>query len=42
MLDITYEPPARDWMEHAKGPFRKGTYSYAAPLKHQKYLSLPN
>ena len=23
-------------------PFRKGTYSYGAPVKHQKYLGLPN
>jgi Fe-S oxidoreductase len=41
MLNITYSPPARD----ERGPavsFKKGSYSYAAPLKHQQYLGLPN
>ncbi len=32
---------APDWMVPS-AEFRKGTFSYAAPLKHQKYLDLPN
>ena len=41
MLDITLAPEGRDWMDPSVS-FRKGTYMYAAPLKHQKYLGLPN
>ena len=41
MLDITLAPRGRDWMDPSVS-FRKGTYRYAAPLKHQKYLGLPN
>ena len=32
---------ASGWMAPS-APFRKGTYSYGAPVKHQKYLELPN
>ncbi len=41
LLNITYEPPRREWADSAV-TFRKGTYSYGAPLKHQRYLELPN
>lgn len=41
MLDFTLAPEGRDWMDPSVS-FRKGTYLYAAPLKHQKYLGLPN
>ncbi|MCX5808587.1 MAG: (Fe-S)-binding protein, partial [Proteobacteria bacterium] len=39
--DVNLEPKAQDWM-NTKPEFRKGTYLYGAPLKHQKYLELPN
>ena len=39
--DVNLEPKAQDWM-NTKPEFRKGTYLYSAPLKHQKYLELPN
>ncbi len=41
LLDISYEPRGKDRMDTAV-QFRKGTYSYPAPLKHQQYLGLPN
>lgn len=41
ILNIDYQPADRDWLL-ASASFKKGTYSYAAPLKHQKYLDLPN
>lgn len=41
MFDVSLTPEAGDWMEPAVS-FRKGTYCYGAPLKHQKYLDLPN
>jgi Fe-S oxidoreductase len=41
MLNISYEPREKDWMDPAVS-FKKGTYSHAAPLKHQHYLDLPN
>ena len=41
ILNVSYEPADRDWLTPT-AVFRKGTYSYSAPLKHQKYLDLPN
>lgn len=41
LLNISYEPVGADW-KVPSAPMRKGTYSYGAPLKHQKYLGLPN
>jgi Fe-S oxidoreductase len=41
LLDIDYRPPKKGWMEPTV-EFKKGTYCYGAPLKHQKYLGLPN
>ena len=41
MLDISLQPEQKNWTE-TKPSFRKGTYCYSAPLKHQKYLELPN
>jgi Fe-S oxidoreductase len=41
MFDVNLTPGMGDWMEPAVS-FRKGTYCYSAPLKHQKYLDLPN
>jgi Fe-S oxidoreductase len=41
LQSIDYKPREPDWMKPT-APFRKGTYSYGAPLKHQKYLGLPN
>jgi heterodisulfide reductase subunit C len=41
LLKIDYKPAARDWADPSV-TFKKGTYSYGAPLKHQKYLGLPN
>jgi Fe-S oxidoreductase len=38
---IDYAPKGTDWMTPSAA-FRKGTYSYGAPVKHQKYLGLPN
>jgi Fe-S oxidoreductase len=38
---IDYAPKGADWMPPSAA-FRKGTYSYGAPVKHQKYLGLPN
>ena len=40
-LTIDYTPPPKSWMEPAV-EFRKGTYSYPAAPKHEKYLDLPN
>ena len=40
MLDIDYTPPKRSWLEPS-AVFRKGTYCYSAPPKHQAYLELP-
>ncbi len=41
MAQVDYRPPALDW---SKTPieFRKGFYCYAAPLKNQEALQLPN
>jgi len=41
MFEVSLTPETGDWMEPAV-EFRKGTYCYGAPLKHQKYLDLPN
>jgi len=38
-IDLT--PKKRDWMT-PEVEFKKGTYCYGAPLKHQRYLELPN
>ena len=40
MLDIDYTPPKKSWLEPS-AVFRKGTYCYRAPPKHQAYLELP-
>jgi Fe-S oxidoreductase len=40
-LKIDYTPPRALWME-PRVEFRKGTYSYPAASKHQRYLELPN
>ncbi len=41
LLNISYTPPKRDWME-PKVEFRRGTYCYSSvPQKHE-YLGLPN
>ncbi len=41
LLEIDYRPPKKGWMEPTV-EFKKGTYCYGAPLKHQEYLGLPN
>jgi Fe-S oxidoreductase len=41
ILKVNLSPPSGDWTGESVG-FRKGTYCYGAPLKHQKYLQLPN
>ena len=40
-LKIDHTLPPRNWMKTAPG-FRKGTYSYPAASRHEKYLGLPN
>ena len=40
-LKIDHTLPPRNWMKTAPG-FRKGTYSYPAVSRHEKYLGLPN
>jgi len=41
LAKIGYTPPKKGWMD-TDVEFRKGTYSYSAPLKNQEYLGLPN
>jgi Fe-S oxidoreductase len=41
LLEIDYRPPKKGWMD-TPVEFKKGTYCYSAPLKHQQYLGLPN
>ncbi len=41
MLEIDYTPSQKSWLEPTVN-FRKGTYCYSAPEKHQAYLDLPN
>ncbi len=41
LVQIDYNPPARDWLDPAV-EFRKGTYCYSAAAKNLKYLGLPN
>ena len=41
MAQADHRPPARDWLEPAV-EFKKGSYCYAAPLKNQETLQLPN
>jgi hypothetical protein len=41
MAGIDYHPPQRDWMDPSV-EFKKGSYCYAAPLKNQEQLQLPN
>jgi Fe-S oxidoreductase len=41
MAQVDYQPPARDWSE-TPVEFHKGFYCYAAPLKNQEALQLPN
>ncbi|UCG84639.1 MAG: (Fe-S)-binding protein [Dehalococcoidia bacterium] len=40
MLDIDYTPHLKGWLEPSAS-FKKGTYCYSAPQKHQAYLDLP-
>ena len=39
--DVCLSSENHDWL-NSKPDFRKGTYLYSAPLKHQSYLGLPN
>jgi len=39
--DVCLSSENQDWF-NSKPDFRKGTYLYSAPLKHQSYLGLPN
>lgn len=41
MIDVDLIPESGDWMK-PETHFRRGTYCYGAPLKHQRYLDLPN
>ena len=41
LLQIDYRPPQKSWLEPTVD-FRKGTYCYSAPAKHEEYLELPN
>lgn len=41
MADVTLSPQEKDWMDPAV-EFKKGSYCYAAPLKNQEHLKLPN
>ena len=38
---VSYNPAEKDWMDPSV-EFKKGTYVYAAPLKDQQMLQLPN
>jgi Fe-S oxidoreductase len=40
MLDVDYTPRLKNWLEPS-AEFKKGTYNYSAPAKHQQYLDLP-
>ncbi len=40
ILDIDYTPRLKGWLEPSAS-FKKGTYCYSAPEKHQAYLDLP-
>ena len=40
LLKLDYKPPKKGWME-TPVDFKKGTYCYSAPQKHQEYLGLP-
>ncbi len=40
LLKLDYTPPEKGWME-TPVDFKKGTYCYSAPQKHQEYLGLP-
>jgi Fe-S oxidoreductase len=40
LLKLDYTPPKKGWME-TPVDFKKGTYCYSAPQKHQDYLGLP-
>lgn len=39
--DVCLSSENQDWL-NSRPDFRKGTYLYSAPLKHQSYLGLPN
>ena len=39
--DVCLSSENQDWF-NSKPDFRRGTYLYSAPLKHQSYLGLPN
>ncbi len=41
LAEIDYRIPKKSWLQ-PEVEFRKGTYCYAAPLKDQNYLELPN
>ncbi len=40
LLKLDYKPPKKGWMK-TPVDFKKGTYCYSAPQKHQEYLGLP-
>jgi len=41
MAQVNHHPPTGDWLDPAV-EFKKGSYCYAAPLKNQEALQLPN
>jgi len=41
LVQISYRPPERDWMDPAV-EFRRGTFCYSAAPRHLEYLGLPN
>jgi len=41
LIQISYRPPERDWMDPAL-EFRKGNFCYSAAPRHLEYLGLPN
>ncbi len=41
LIQISYRPPERDWLDPAV-EFRRGTFCYSAAPRHLEYLGLPN
>lgn len=41
LIQVSYQPPDRDWMD-PKVEFRRGTFCYSALPRHLEYLGLPN
>jgi len=41
LSEVDYTPPEKSWLEPSAN-FKRGTFCYAAALKNQKYLGLPN